>query len=220
MRKHLLHHHSQSANEPPIAMHIDTPIFREQVAHKDEPFIDHGDEGVGPFAPGVAVGDFFEDVGAFGEGVAAVADFDVHGEIGPDVEGRVDVDELEAALFFDLIPQRAVLEAGEDQLVVAPDELVGPPLHLPPARVEQPAGDLFIDLALAFYARLIDVLDGLKGKDDVADVGGLAVPDQLDFALVVEEKKAVLVGQRLVGFEEPEDVGFFLVGQTRHGRPS
>ena len=66
------------------------------------------DEGIGPFAPGVAVGDFFEDVGLLGEGV--VADLDVHGEIRAHVEGRVDVDQLEAALLFDLLAQRAVLQ--------------------------------------------------------------------------------------------------------------
>src|SRR5688572_21183398 len=103
----------------------------------NEAFVDHGDERVGPFAPGVAVGGFFEDVGAFGECVAAVTDLDVHGEVGADVEGRVDVIEFEAALFFNLVPQRDVFEAGEDQLVVAPDELVGPALHLTPAGVEQ-----------------------------------------------------------------------------------
>ena len=70
-----------------------------------------------PFQP-------FENVGLLGEGV--VADLDVHGEVGADVEGRVDVDELDAALRFDLLAQRTVLEAGEDELVVAPDELVGP----------------------------------------------------------------------------------------------
>ena len=48
---------------------------------------------------------------------------DVHAEVGPDVEGRVDVDQLDPSLSLDLLAQRAVLEAGEDQLVVAPDEL-------------------------------------------------------------------------------------------------
>ena len=48
---------------------------------------------------------------------------DVHAEVGPDVEGGGDVDQLDAPLSLDLLAQRAVLEAGEDQLVVAPDEL-------------------------------------------------------------------------------------------------
>jgi hypothetical protein len=61
---------------------------------------------------------------------------DVHPEISADVERGVDVDELEAALALDLVAQRAVLQAGEDQLVVAPDELVGPAFELPAAGVE------------------------------------------------------------------------------------
>ena len=108
----------------PVAMHIDAPIFRQQIAHEDQPLVDHGDERIGALAPGVAVGDFFENVGLLGEGV--VADLDVHAEVGAHVEGRVDVDELDAALLLDLLAQRAVLQAGEDELVVAPDELVGP----------------------------------------------------------------------------------------------
>ena len=51
-------------------------------------------------------------------------------------------------------------------------------------------------------ARLVHLLDHLKGQDDVADFAGLAVPDQLDLALVLEQQKAVLVRQRLVGFDD------------------
>ena len=91
------------------------------------------DERVRALAPGVAVGDFFEDVRLLGEGV--VADLDVHAEVGADVEGRVDVDQLDAAVGLDLLAQRAVLEAGQDELVVAPDELVGPAVELAAAGV-------------------------------------------------------------------------------------
>jgi hypothetical protein len=109
-------------------MHINTPILRQQIPHQHQPLVDHGNKGVRPFAPGVAVGDLFEDVGLLGEGVAA--DLDVHGEVCAHIEGRVDVDQLQPALLFDLLAQRAVLEAGQDQLVVAPDQLVGPTLEL------------------------------------------------------------------------------------------
>ena len=61
-------------------------------------------------AKGVAVGELLEDVGLLGEGVAAVADFDIHTEIGSDIERRVDVDQLQAALLLDLLAQRPVLE--------------------------------------------------------------------------------------------------------------
>ena len=93
---------------PPITMHINTPILGQQIPHQDQPLVDHGDEGIRALAPGVAVGDFFEDVGLLGEGV--VADLDVHREIRAHVEGRVDVDELQPALLLDLLAQRAVLQ--------------------------------------------------------------------------------------------------------------
>ncbi len=73
-------------------MRINTPIFHQQIAHQYESLIDHGDEGIGALAPGVAVGDFFEDVRFLGEGVAA--NFDVHGEVSAHVEGRINVDEF------------------------------------------------------------------------------------------------------------------------------
>jgi len=69
------------------------------------------------------------------EGFAA--DLDVHGEVRADVEGRVDVDELEAAGVLDLAAERAGLEGGEDELVIAPDELVGPALGLAAGGVEE-----------------------------------------------------------------------------------
>ena len=46
-------------------------------------------------------------------------------------------------------------------------------------------------------ARLVDLLDDLKREDDVADFAGLTVPDELAFALVVEEEEAVVVREGL-----------------------
>ena len=89
------------------------------------------------------------------EGLAA--DLDVHAEIGADIEGRVDVDQLEAAGVLDLLAQRAALQRREDQLVVAPDELVGPALQLTPARVEQIA-----PASWSSCAWLVDVLQRLE----------------------------------------------------------
>ena len=79
-----------------------------------------------PFAPGIAVGDLFQDVGLLGEGV--VADLDVHRKVRAHVKRRVNVNQLEPALFFNLLTQRAILQRREDQLVVAPDELIRPTL--------------------------------------------------------------------------------------------
>src|SRR5665811_1690095 len=63
-------------------------------------------------------------------------DLNVHAEICPHIEGWVDVDQLEAALLFDLLAQRAVLQAGEDELIVAPAEFVRPALELASAFVQ------------------------------------------------------------------------------------
>ncbi|HNP82599.1 MAG TPA: hypothetical protein PKN47_14140 [Nitrospira sp.] len=64
------------------------------------------------------------------------ADLDVHAEVRAHVEGRVDVDELQASGVFDLAAERAALEGRQNQLVVAPNEFVGPTLNLPPAHIK------------------------------------------------------------------------------------
>jgi hypothetical protein len=171
--------------------------------------VQHGDERVDALPPGVAVGDFFEDVGFIGEGF--VANFDVHGEINADIEGGIDIDELDAALLFDFVAERAAAEGGEDELVVASDEFVGPALELAVAGIEE-AG-LESGVGGLFGARLIDLLDDLKGEGDVADFAGLAVPDELDFALVVEEEEAVVVREGPTGFEMAQDVADFVVAE-------
>jgi hypothetical protein len=53
---------------PPITMHINTPILRQQIPHQHQPLVNHADERIRAFTPGVAIGDFFQDVGPFGEG--------------------------------------------------------------------------------------------------------------------------------------------------------
>ena len=102
------------------------PSLVQQVAHEDQALVDHRDEGIRAAPPCVAVGDLFEEVWFLVEGLAA--NLDVHAEVRAHVEGRVNVDELEAAGVLDLAAQRAALEGGEDELVVAPDEFVGPAL--------------------------------------------------------------------------------------------
>jgi hypothetical protein len=53
-------------------------------------------------------------------------------------------------------------------------------------------------------------------EDDVGNFARLAVPDELDLAFAAEEQEAVLLGERLVGLQEADDVLLFLVGETRH----
>jgi hypothetical protein len=47
-------------------------------------------------------------------------------------------------------------------------------------------------------------------------ISHLAIPDQLHLALFLEQQKAVLVGQRSLGFDEPNDHLLFLIRQSWH----
>ncbi len=196
-------------------MHINTPILREQIAHQDEALVDHRDEAVRALTPGVAVGQLLEHVGFLREGL--VADLDVHGEIRAHVEGWIDVDQLDAAVLLDLLPHRTILERREDELIVAPDELVRPTRLLPAPEIEQLTLQQCVLRLL--LPRLVDLLDHLKGKHDVAHLVRLAVPDQLHLALVVEEEKTIFVRQRLSRLHEFYDFALFGVGEF-HSEPS
>ena len=156
------------------------------------------------------------------EGFAA--DLDVHGEVRADVEGRVDVDELEAAGVLDLAAQRTGLEGGEDELVIAPDEFVGPALGLAAAHVEEVGLERGRSGRDSHSPWLVDVFESLKGQDGGADLAGLAVPDQLDLALVGEEQEAVFLRQRLALLDELDEDALLGVrkvvvfsGWTGHG---
>jgi len=172
-------------------MNVDASILGQQFPHQHKAFIDHGYEGVGTFAPGVPVGNFLQNVGLLRERVAA--NLDVHGEIRAHVKGRINVDQLEAALLLDFFAQRAVLEGGEDELVVAPDQLVRPTLQLASALVRGEDVHLPGGVGGLLGAGFIHLLNDLKGQDDVADLAGLAIPDQFHLPLVVKKQKALLV---------------------------
>ncbi|OPZ35375.1 MAG: hypothetical protein BWY96_02775 [Spirochaetes bacterium ADurb.BinA120] len=203
-------------------MHIYTPIIRQQIPHEHQPLIDHGNKAVRPLAPGVAIGQLFEHVGPLGKGL--VADLDIHRKIGAHVEGRVDVDELDAALPFYLLPNGAVFKRREDEFVVAPYKLVRPAGLLTAALVEEQP---LVALVFLFYlrggaffpgvlvqgiafllagraTRLVHLLYDLEGEDDISHLVGLAVPDELHFAFVVEQKEPVFVGKGPFGFYEFE----------------
>ena len=137
------------------------------------------------------------------------ADLDVHAEVRAHVEGRVDVDELEATSLFDLASKRPGLEGRKNELVVAPDEFVGPALDLPPTHVEAE-----LSLVALFFPRLVDVLQRLKGQDCSADFAGFAVPHQFDFALVGKQEEAILFRQRLALLDELDEVALLGVGEV------
>src|SRR4030042_808331 len=96
--------------------------------------MNHGDEGIRPFPPGIAVGDLFQDVGLLGKGI--VTNFDVHRKISAHVKRRVDINQLKSALLLYFLTQGTVLKGGEYQLVVAPNKLVGPALELAASAVQ------------------------------------------------------------------------------------
>ena len=96
------------AIHPPITMHINTPILRQQIPHQHQPLINHGDERVRALAPCVPISQFFYDTRLFGEGVAA--DLNIHGKIRAHVKRRINVNQLDAALFFNLFTKRSVFQ--------------------------------------------------------------------------------------------------------------
>ncbi len=136
----------------------------------------------------------------------------------PTSKGGSDVDELEAAGVLDLAAQGPGLEGGEDELVVAPDEFVGPALDLAAGGVEE----FGLKSGTTFFARFVDVFEGLEGEDGGADLAGFAVPDEFHLALVLEEQEAVALGQRLALLDALDDVaalglGELVVGGFRAG---
>ena len=66
-----------------------------------------------------------------------------------------------------------------------------------------------LSLVALFLARLVDVLQRLKGQDCSADFAGFAVPHQFDFALVLEQQEAVLLRQRLASLDQLDQVALF-----------
>ena len=94
------------------------PSSVQQIAHEDQPLVDHRDERVRAPPPRVAVGDLLEDVRLLVECLAA--DLDVHAEVGAHVERRVDVDQLEPARVLDLLAQRAGSSATRESACCRP----------------------------------------------------------------------------------------------------
>jgi len=142
------------------------------------------------------------------------AHLELEGEhVGADVEWRVDIDQLQPAGLLDLLAQRAALQARQDQLVVAPDQLVGPALDLPPARVEE----FGLRRGPRLGPRLVDVLQRLERQHRRAHVARLAVPHQLDLPLVLEQDEAVSLGQWPAGLDQRDQVALLGVGEVYRG---
>src|SRR6266853_19146 len=127
--------------------------------------------------------------------------FDVHAEIRADIEGWVYVNEFEAACVFDLAAERSGFERGKNELVVAPDELVGPTFELAAAGVE---GEFLV--VVFFFSGFVNMLQRLEGENGGANFAGFAVPSEFNFALVLEEDEPVSLRERLAGIDEFDQV--------------
>jgi len=197
---------------PPISMHIDAAILREQIPHQHQPLVDHRDETVRPSAPSVPVRDLFQNSRRFRERL--VTDLDAHREVHPDIKRRIDVDQLDAALLLDLFPEGSVLQAGEDELVVTPDQLVRPAFELP-APVIIPDIEHLLDLCVLSFSWLIHRFDDLEWEDGCADFICFSVPDQFDFAFFAKEEESVGIGKRFSFVMV--DVPDFVIGEFHGG---
>jgi len=145
-----------------------------------------------------------------------VPNLNVHREVRPDIEGRIDVDQLDTALFLDLFPEGSVLQAGEDELVVASDQLVRPACKLPAPLIISYIKRL-LDLCVLFLSWLIHLFDDLEGEDGGADFIRFAVPDEFDFAFFAKEEKAVGIGEGFSFLEILVDVPDFVIGEFHGG---
>ena len=99
---------------------------------------------------------------------------------------------------------------------LAPDEFVGPALELAAPRIGCEQVCLQRRLFRLLGARLVHLLDHLEGQNDIADLAGLAVPDQFYLALVLKQQKAILVRQGFVSFDKTDDLLLFLISQSGH----
>jgi len=126
-----------------------------------------------------------------------------------ELEGeKIDARDAALAAFDDhLLRSAPLLSDDRMSLLSPPNELVGPAAQLAAAAVEQVA------LNLGLRARLVDMLQRLKGQNRRAHVARLAVPDQLHLALVHEQDGAVLFWQRLALAGERDQIAPIGVGQ-------
>src|SRR5437762_179501 len=103
-------------------MDPDGPIWAHQISHQNQALKQHRNKRVGSPTPGIAIGDLFQQIRLLMKGL--IAHLNIHAEIRADVEWWIDVNQLQPAGVLDLLPKRAGLERRENQLVVAPNELV------------------------------------------------------------------------------------------------
>jgi len=121
------------------------------------------------------------------------------------------VNELDTSLLLYLLTDGAVFQGRENELVVAPDKLVCPSGFLPSPEIEK--AKLGGGILRLFSPWFVNLLDDLKGQDNGAHLTGFAVPDELNFAFVVEKEKAVFIGERFFSLKVADDFPLFVVGE-------
>ncbi len=105
-------------------MYINTPVISEEVSHEPESLIDHRDEAICSPTPGIAIGEFLKYCGRLG--IFLISYLYLHREVSSDIERWIDIDELDPSCCLDLLSQWSIFQTREYELVVSPDELVGP----------------------------------------------------------------------------------------------
>jgi hypothetical protein len=106
--KYFIQNQSHQVSDIWLNMHVDTPILMHQIAHEDEPLINHRNERVRPPPPRIPIRDLLEQIRLLVERLPA--DLDVHAEVGAHVKRWIDVDQLQSTRVLDLPPERAALE--------------------------------------------------------------------------------------------------------------
>ena len=183
-------------------MHVDAPIWSEEISHQRESLVDHGDEAISSLSPGITVCEFLQYGRRLGE--LFIADLHLHREVSTHIERWIDIDELDPSRFLYLSPHRSVSQTREYELVISPDELVRPACELSSLIIDIEQTPLYSHIL--FDAWLVDMLDSLERESDIGHIVGLAIPDELDFFFILEEVPAIFLREWLACFEIGEDI--------------
>src|SRR5688572_30552906 len=105
-------------------MNIDGSITRKQVGHDPQSFGYHSDERICPPAPSVPISNLFNYARSLG--YSLLSHVNIYREVGTYIERGINIDQLQPSGCLDLSPQPPALKRGQHQLIVAPDQLVGP----------------------------------------------------------------------------------------------
>ena len=179
----------------PVTLHINAPVLGQQIPHQHQALVNHGDERIRAFAPGVSEA-ISSRMLRFLVKISSPISMSI-GEVVAHIKG--------GSMYINLIPpcfstsSRSGSRSFSDERIslLSPQmSLFVQPLSWRRARPGQRHSSA-TRVCWLLGARLVHLLDHLKGQDNAADLAGLAVPDQFDLALVLEEAKRNLSGNGL-----------------------